>query len=70
MRALAFLTVLNQNLQIEIPQDYRNLLSKRSKLRIIILVEDDEMEDIVWKSAASEQFLKGYGEEDGIYDNL
>lgn len=70
MQALEFSTVLNQDLQIEIPEDYRDFLSKRSKLRIIILVEDDELEDISWKSTVSEQFLKGYSEEDAIYDNL
>jgi hypothetical protein len=70
MQALEFSTVLNQDLQIEIPEDYRDFLSKRSKLRIIILVEDDELEDISWKSTISEQFLKGYSEEDAIYDNL
>ncbi len=70
MQALEFSTVLNQDLQIEIPEDYRDFLSKRSKLRIIILVEDDELEDISWKSTVSEQFLKGYDKGDAIYDNL
>lgn len=66
MQALEFSTVLNQDLQIEIPKDYRNLLNRHSKLRVIILVEEDEMEEVLWKSNATEQFLKGYSEEDAI----
>jgi hypothetical protein len=69
MQALEFSTVLNPDLQIEIPQDYRMLLKASARLRVIILVED-EAEESHWNAMAAQALLDGYDEADSIYDKL
>lgn len=69
MQALEFSTVLNPDLQIEIPQDYRALLKASARLRVIILVEDED-EESHWNAMATQALLDGYGEADSMYDKL
>jgi hypothetical protein len=70
MKALEFSTTLNTSHQIEIPQNYWDLLTKQSKVRIIILIDEPEKEADDWNRLTAKQFVEGYAEEDTIYDNL
>lgn len=70
MKALEFSTILDTTHQIEIPQNYWDLLSKQSKVRIIILIEEPEKEVEDWGKLTAQQFVEGYAEEDAIYDKL
>ncbi|SFF27051.1 hypothetical protein [Thermoflexibacter ruber] len=70
MKALEFSTVIDTTRQIEIPQNYWNLLSKQSKVRIIILIDEPEKEAEDWDKLTAQQFLEGYAAEDAMYDKL
>lgn len=56
MKVLEFSTILDTTHQIEIPQNYWDLFSKQSKVRIIILDEPEkEVED--WDKLTAQQFV-------------
>ena len=68
MQAIEFLTKIENNHQIAVPQAFAKMLKEDQQVRIIILVEDDE--ESAWKNGVAEQFFKGYADEDAIYDNI
>ena len=52
---------------LSIPQDLKSKLKSDSKIRVMLLVDEEE---IAWDKMSMSQFLKGYSEKDTIYDNL
>lgn len=52
---------------LSIPEDLKGKLKSDSKIRVMLLVDDEET---VWDKLSMSQFLKGYSEKDTIYDNL
>lgn len=69
MQAIEFFTEIKPNHTIEVPEAYAALLQGQQKVRIIILLEDLEEQDL-WDKMTTEQFLNGFAEEDSIYDKL
>lgn len=70
MKALEFTSTLKNNF-IHIPKSMQGeLISKADKeIRVIILIDDVEIkDDLVFEKSAKAQFLKGYADSDGIYD--
>jgi hypothetical protein len=70
MRALEFNTRIKNN-QILIPSRIQTeLKSKQDQVRVILLVEDSDINDHYdFQQTAKNQFLNGYTESDSIYDN-
>jgi hypothetical protein len=52
---------------LSIPEDLRGKLKADSKVRVMLLFED---EDALWEDLTISQFMKGYSERDSIYDSL
>ena len=52
---------------LSIPEDLRDKLKADSKVRVMLLFED---EDALWENLTISQFMKGYSEKDSIYDSL
>jgi len=52
---------------LSIPEDLRSKLKSDSKIRVMLLVDEEE---IAWDKLSMSQFLKGYSEKDTIYDKL
>ncbi|QEG34633.1 hypothetical protein [Bythopirellula goksoeyrii] len=52
-----------------VPPDVAAQLHPEDALRVVISTENDE-EDAQWQRLVTEQFLKGYGPGDDIYDEL
>jgi len=52
---------------LSIPEDLREKLKTDSKVRVMLLLED---EDAVWGRFTLSQFMQGYSEKDSIYDSL
>ena len=67
MKAIEFSARISDN-KIEVPDIYKNKLDNKGKLRVIILIDEKEDEK-EWKTLSANQFLKGYGDSDAIYDN-
>jgi hypothetical protein len=53
--------------KLSIPPEIVSKLRLSSKIRVMILVDEEESE---WNDFAMNQFFKGYAEEDAIYDDL
>ena len=71
MKALEFKSKIKNN-QILIPTRIQaEFKSKQDKnVRVIVLIEDfDTYDDLIFKQATQNQFLKGYSDSDSIYDN-
>ena len=52
---------------LSIPEDVRGKLKSDSKIKVMLLVDDEETG---WDKMSMSQFLKGYSEKDSIYDKL
>jgi bifunctional DNA-binding transcriptional regulator/antitoxin component of YhaV-PrlF toxin-antitoxin module len=68
MQAIEFLTKIDADRQIKVPSAFAATLKAHQKVRIIILVEENE--ETTWKNGVAEQFLQGYADEDAQYDQL
>lgn len=67
MRAYEYLAEVLYDGHLSIPKDLKDKLKPESKVRVMLLIDD---EDTTWNNFAMSQFLKGYSEEDVIYDKL
>ena len=52
---------------LSLPTDVREELTGDSKVRVVLLLED---EDADWREFTMSQFLQGYADKDSIYDKL
>ncbi len=52
---------------LTLPDELKGRLTAKSKVRVMLFLEDEEF---LWKKMAAEDFLRGYAEEDRIYDEL
>lgn len=71
MKAIEFTTRLKNNV-IEIPDNMKSELrfTDQNDVRVIILISDENnRKDILYRTLARDQFLKGYDDADAIYDN-
>ncbi|HSO86362.1 MAG TPA: hypothetical protein VLQ91_07420 [Draconibacterium sp.] len=71
MRALEFKSKIKNN-RILIPAKIQTELKvKQDKdVRVIVLVDDSDIyDDLIFQEATQSQFLKGYADNDSIYDN-
>ena len=67
MRAYEYLAEILPDGHLSIPANLMNKLSGESKIRVMLLLED---EDNLWNNFAMSQFMKDYSEKDAIYDSL
>lgn len=69
MKALEFVTRLDENRTLEVPPEVLAQIRQGQTMRIILLVPDSEDEQ-EWTTLTIEQFLAGYADSDSIYDDL
>ncbi|MFQ4146784.1 hypothetical protein [Chlorogloeopsis sp. ULAP02] len=73
MKAYEFPAKVTSEGKIELPDTVLHQLSHDQQVKVIILVNEpneDEEDDKAWHRLAAKQLLKGYSEEDAIYDTL
>lgn len=63
-----FTTELNSKRVLPIPEEVAAQLPKAGQARVIILTPDDS-EDVNWRKAAYEQFMRDDSSEDAVYDS-
>lgn len=68
MKAVEFTTELSNALVLEIPKSAAMQLPKTGRARVIILT--DESDDVEWRTASYQQFLRDDSSEDAIYDTI
>ena len=67
MKAYEYYGKLLPDGHLSVPENLRDKLKSDSKVRVMILLEDD---DAAWNDFSMSEFMKGYSEEDSIYDSL
>ena len=67
MKAYEYYAEILPDGHLSIPEDLRGKLSLDSKVRVMLLLEDD---DTLWEKLATSEFAAGYPEEDSMYDSL
>jgi hypothetical protein len=55
---------------LAVPAEIAAQIPQGESIRVIVLVETAEEEDAAWRRLTTEQFFKGYAEEDAVYDDL
>ena len=67
MKAYEYYAEVLPDGHLSVPEDIRKRLKKDSKVRVMLLLEDD---DAAWDELTMSQFMAGYSEQDSIYDSL
>ncbi len=67
MKAYEYYAELLADGHLSIPENLKDRLKSDSKIRVMLLIDD---EDIAWQNFTMTEFLKGYSEQDAIYDKL
>ena len=68
MQAIEFITDLSGDPILRIPHEAATQLPTTGRVRVIVLTAQDE-DDVDWRHAAYEQFLRDEPSEDAIYDS-
>jgi hypothetical protein len=73
MKAYEFPANVTSEGKIELPDVILQQLVNKQQVKVIILVNEpteEEQEEAAWHSLAADQLLKGYSEDDAIYDRI
>ncbi|MBH8552449.1 hypothetical protein I8751_08680 [Nostocaceae cyanobacterium CENA357] len=73
MKAYEFAANVTIEGKIELPNVILQQLENNQQVKVIILViepTEEEQEKVAWHRRAAEQLLKGYSEDDAIYDTI
>jgi hypothetical protein len=73
MKAYEFPANVTTEGKIELPDVIWQQLANNQQVKVIILVNEpteEEQEEAAWNRLAAEQLLKGYSEDDAIYDTI
>ena len=69
MKALEFEAKLGSDASLKVPQEVAARIPREELVRVIVLLPEG-IEDADWQRLTKEQFLRGYGEGDSIYDAI
>jgi hypothetical protein len=69
MLAHEFETQITPEGMLKVPDELKASLPPGQTVRVLVLAADG-IEDEDWKRLTLEQFLKGYADEDAVYDQL
>lgn len=67
MRAYEYLAEILPDGHLSIPEKLKAALKGESKVRVMLLLEDDEA---AWQNFTVAEFMSGYSAKDAIYDKL
>ncbi|AFY51211.1 hypothetical protein Nos7524_5497 [Nostoc sp. PCC 7524] len=73
MKAYEFPANVTTEGKIELPDVILQQLPNNQQVKVILLVNEPteaEQEEAAWQRLAAEQLLKGYSEDDAIYDTI
>ena len=67
MKAYEYYAEILPDGHLSIPEDLKDKLSGESKIRVMLLLEDENAQ---WGNFTVAEFMKGYPEKDAMYDSL
>lgn len=65
MRAYEYYAEILPDGHLSIPEKIKNILTGESKIRVMLLLEDEEA---VWRNFTVSEFMSGYNAKDAIYE--
>ena len=69
MKAVEFISELKKD-QILVPMSAAKQLPKKEKVKVIVYFQENDDDEKDWDRFTAQEFLKGYSDEDAIYDNF
>jgi hypothetical protein len=67
MKAYEYYAEILPDGHLSIPEKLKSILTGESKIRVMLLLEDEET---MWRNFTVAEFIKGYSEKDAMYDSL
>ncbi len=67
MKAYEYYAEILPDGHLSIPEKLKSLLTGESRIRVMLLLEDEET---MWRNFTVAEFIKGYPEKDAMYDSL
>ncbi len=67
MKAYEYYAEILPDGHLSIPEELKGKLSGESKIRVMLLLEDENTQ---WSNFTVAEFMQGYSEKDAIYDKL
>jgi hypothetical protein len=67
MKAYEYLAEILPDGHLSIPEDLKGKLTGESKIRVMLLLEDEET---MWRNFTVSEFMEGYSKKDAMYDSL
>ncbi len=67
MKAYEYYAEVLPDGHLSIPADLKDKLSGESKIRVMLLLEDEAAQ---WNNFTVSEFMKGYSEKDAMYDGI
>lgn len=67
MKAYEYYAEILPDGHLSLPEDLRRKLKQDSKVRVMLLLEDDDRQ---WEKLSVSEFIAGYDEKDSMYDAL
>lgn len=67
MKAYEYYAEILPDGHLSIPEKIKNILTRESKIRVMLLLEDEEA---AWRNFTVAEFMSGYNAQDAVYDNL
>ena len=67
MKAYEYYAEILPDGHLSIPEKLKSLLTGESRIRVMLLLEDEET---MWRNFTVAEFIKGYSEKDAMYDSL
>jgi hypothetical protein len=67
MKAYEYYAEILPDGHLSIPDNIKDILTGESKIRVVLLLEDEET---TWSNFTMAEFMSGYSEKDIMYDSL
>jgi hypothetical protein len=67
MKAFEYYAEMLPDGHLSIPEEIKDILSGESKIRVMLLLEDEET---AWRKFTVSEFMSGYSAKDTMYDSL
>ncbi len=67
MEVFEYYSRVSDDGRLDLPEALKQRIGSSGKLRVMVFLEENES---VWERTTTRQFLQGYADEDGIYDEF
>lgn len=69
MKHFEFETFVGDDLAVQIPEEFAAEIERDRPVRVVVVIPDGAEQE-QWAELTTQQFLQGYADTDGIYDDV